>query len=417
MLIGATILAGPGAALAESGSGTASQPKPNATVHPKSTSQPPPPSRPGPSSPVTEPPVERQDNPWNERAGAYHGNLNRLAWGAHGELRVAEDRVRGVTDPEWFSVGRVGGFLSLHPAKQIELLGEGAWDQGTNDFSMEQLEARLLVGKSLQFHGGIFLVPLGRTNLSHEAPIYEFAERSLPATQIVGVPNPQAGLGVRGMMGKIHGWPISWEADAVTGYDDGLIMDAVGGTRVPAGRNNYGDNNGVPAAVGRLALHPSPASEIGIAAQSGRYNETVIDGVTVDNPRYVHVMVADYTGTLGGFGLFSEGAMAIIDVPPGLGTIYAERQWGASLEITRRLLEPIRASWYRTKLTGGLRLDAVDLDRAIQGDSRSRVSASLNFHRLPIGVVRLGWYYELARDRFNNKTPKAGLTVTAAAYF
>ena len=417
VLIGTASLAAAGAAPAESGSGAASQPKPAVTAHPKSTTQTPPPSRSGPLTPTTEAPVDKQDNPWNDRAGAYHGDLDRLAWGAQGELRFAGDRVRGVTDPEWFSVGRVGGFLSLHPVKQIELLGEGAWDQGTNDFSMEQLEARLLVGKSLQLHGGIFLVPLGRTNLSHEAPIYEFAERSLPATQIVGVPNPQAGLGVRGMMGKIHGWPLSWEADAVTGYNDGLIMDAAGGTRVPAGRNNYGDNNGVPAVVGRLALHPSPSGEIGIAAQSGQYNQTVLDGVTVDNPRYVHVMVADYTGTLGGFGLFSEGAMAIIDVPPGLETIYAERQWGASLELTRRLLEPVRANWYRTKLSGGLRLDAVDLDRAIQGDSRSRISASLNFHRVPIGVVRLGWYYELARDRFNNPTPKAGLTVTTAAYF
>ncbi|MGH7680919.1 MAG: hypothetical protein ACRENN_02925 [Candidatus Eiseniibacteriota bacterium] len=413
-MLGAAVLAGAGPAAAGSGSsGAATQP--TITTRPKPTT--PAPSRSGPLAPKPDAPVELQDNPWNDRVGAYHGDRNGLAWGGEGELRFAEDRVRGVTDPEWFSVGRVGGFVSLRVSKRIELLGDGAWDQGTNDFSMEELEARLLVGTRLQLHGGIFLVPLGRSNLSHEAPVYEFAERSLPATQIVGVPNPQAGLGVRGKMGRIGKWPLSWEADAVTGYDDGLVMDAVGGTRVPAGRNNYGDNNGVPAAVGRLALHPSLSSEIGFAAQSGRYNKTVLGGVTVDNPRYVHVLVADYTGTWAGFGLFSEGAMAIIDVPPGLGTIFAERQWGASLEITRRLLEPVKANWYRTKLSAGLRLDGVDLDRAIEGDSRIRASASLNFHRVPIGVVRLGWYYEMSRDRFNNETPKAGVTVTTAAYF
>jgi len=408
-------LCGVGSADAESGTGSATQPTTGSMTRPKPST--PTSTRSGPPAPKTDAPVDLQDNPWNDRVGAYHGDRNGLAWGGEGELRFAGDRVRGVTDPEWFSVGRVGGFLSLRASKRIEFLGEGAWDQGTNDFSVEQLEARVLVGSSLQLHGGIFLVPLGRTNLSHEAPVYEFAERSLPATQIVGVPNPQAGLGVRGKIGRIGGWPLSWEADAVTGYDDGLIMDAAGGTRVPAGRSNYGDNNGVPAAVGRLALHPSASSEIGFAAQSGSYNRTVLDGVTVDYSRYVHVLVADYTGAMGGFGLFSEGAMAIIDVPPGLGTIYAERQWGASLEITRRLLEPIRANWYRTKLSAGLRLDGVDLDRAVQGDSRIRASASLNFHRVPIGVVRLGWYYELDRDRFNNETPKAGITVTTAAYF
>ncbi len=374
-------------------------------------------TRPGPAPPPVASPVDNEDSPWNDRQGAYHGDLRGIAWGGQGELRFAEDRVRGVTDPEWFSVGRVGGFLSVRVSSRIHVLGEGAWDQGTNDFSMEQLEVRALVRRDLQLHAGVFLVPLGRTNLTHEAPVYEFAERSLPATQIIGVPNPQLGVGVRGIMGKIGGWPLSWEADAVTGYDDGLIMDAVGGTRVPAGRNNYGDNNGVPALVGRLALHPSTATELGLAAQSGRYNETVLGGITVDNPRYVHVVVADGTGSLGGFGLFSEAAIAIVDVPPGLGTIFAERQWGASVEVTRKLFEPIRKSWGRTRLTAALRVDAVDFDRAILGDSRSRLSTSLNFHRLPIGVVRLGWYYELARDRFNNETPKAGVTVTTAAYF
>jgi hypothetical protein len=374
-------------------------------------------ARSGPPAPPAAAPVERDDSPWDDREGAYHGTLDGLAWGGQGELRLAEDRVRGVTDPEWFSVGRVGGFLSLKAGSKVHFLVEGAWDQGTDDWSMEQLEARFLVRRDLQLHGGIFLVPLGRTNLTHEAPVYEFAERSLPATQIVGVPNPQAGLGIRGAMGKIGGWPLSWEADVVTGYDDGLIMDGVGGTRVPAGRNNYADNNGIPALVGRLAVHPSRGSEIGFAAQSGRYNRTVLGGVEVDNPRYVHVLVADWTGGLAGFDLFSEAAIAVIDVPPGLGTIYAERQWGASLEASRTLFEPIFRSWSRTRLAGALRFDGVDLDRAIQGDSRMRVSASLNFHRIPIGLVRAGWYYELDRDRFNNETPKAGVTLTTAAYF
>lgn len=388
----------------------------DATPRPAAGPTPRPAARPGPQPPAQSP-VENENSPWRDRAGAYHGDLSGLAWGGQGELRFAEDRVHGVTDPEWFSVGRVGGFLSVRLNSKIEFLGEGAWDQGPEDFSMEQLNVRALIRRDLNLHAGVFLVPLGRTNLTHDAPLYEFAERSLPATQLIGVPNAQLGAGVRGEIASIAGWPLSWEADVVTGYDDGLIMDAAGGTRVPQGRNNYGDNNGVPAFVGRLSLHPAGGSEIGFAAESGRYNQTVLAGVQVDIPRYVHVLVVDATGSLAGFGLFSEAAMAIVDVPPGLGTIFAERQWGASVEVTRPLLEPMMKSWSRTRLTGALRVDAVDFDRAIPGDSRSRLSTSLNFHRLPIGGVRLGWYYELARDRFNSETPKAGVTLTTAAYF
>ncbi len=203
----------------------------------------------------------------------------------------------------------------------------------------------------------------------------------------------------------------------MTGYDDGVIMDGVGGTRVPMGRNNYGDNNGVPALSVRVAAHPSPTAEIGLAAQSGRYNKTVLGGVTIDQSRYIHVLVADATSGFAGFHLFSEGVLALIDVPPGLEALYAQQQYGASVELTRTLLEPIFSGWTHSRLTGALRADAVDLDPSILGDSRIRLSTSLNFRQVPLGVIRLGWYYEIARDRFNNKTPKAGFTVTTAAYF
>jgi len=369
-------------------------------------------------SPIRTPPPPREEkSPWPLREAPYHGSLDRIAFGAYGELRFAEDRVRGVTDPEWFSFGRVGGFASVRLNPRFEFLSEGAWDQGTNDFSLEQADLRYRLNRSMQLHAGVFLVPLGRTNLLHDGPSYEFAERSLPATQLIGVPNAQLGIGLRGFGGTFSGWPLSYEVAVVTGYDDGLIMDAVGGTRVPMGRNNYGDNNGVPALSVRLAAHPSPTAEIGLAAQSGRYNKTVLGGVTIDQSRYIHVFVADASSRVAGFDLFSEAAVALIDVPPGLEALYAQEQYGGSVELTRTLLEPIFGGWTHSRLVGALRLDAVDLDPSIYGDSRTRLSASLNFRHVPLGVIRLGWYYEIARDRFNNVTPKAGATVTTAAYF
>jgi len=365
----------------------------------------------------TQQPVREEPSPWPLREGPYHGSLDRIAFGAYGELRFAEDRVRGVTDPEWFSVGRIGGFASARFNPRFEFLLEGAWDQGTDDFSLEQADLRYRLKPSMQLHAGVFLVPLGRTNLQHDGPSYEFAERSLPATQLIGVPNAQLGVGLRGVGGKFHGRPLSYEMAVVTGYDDGLIMDAVGGTRVPMGRNNYGDNNGVPALSVRVAAHPSATSEIGLAAQSGKYNETVLGGVTIDRSRYIHVLVADATSGFAGFDLFTEAAVALIDVPSGLEALYAQQQYGGSIELTRALREPIFTGWTHSRLTGALRVDAVELDPSVLGYSRTRLSASLNVRHVPLGVIRFGWYYEIARDRFNNVTPKAGVTLTTAAYF
>jgi hypothetical protein len=202
-----------------------------------------------------------------------------------------------------------------------------------------------------------------------------------------------------------------------TGSSDGLLYDAPGGTRLPMGRNNYGDNNGLPALAGRLAFHPANGGEWGLAAESGPYNETKIGGVTVDGRRWVHVLVADGTTGFAGFTLAGEAGVAFIDGPPGLLGLYAEDQWGASVEATRPIWDPLFEKWKHTSLVGALRADAVDFDRGLAGDSRHRLSASLNVHRKPYAVARLGWYYELQRDRFNNETPHAGVTFPAASYF
>ncbi|MEK7348524.1 MAG: hypothetical protein AABZ94_06600 [Candidatus Eisenbacteria bacterium] len=345
-----------------------------------------------------------------------HGNPEVISWGGHGELRLGHDRVRGTSDPEWFSVGRMNGFARARLAARWRLAGEGTWDRATDDFVLERVELTYRWKRTLHAHGGIFPVPLGRTNLSHDAPRNDFAEHSLVATQLVGVPNAMLGLGVRGATGGGKR-PMTYEVDLVTGFSDGLIVDSPGGTRLPIGRNNYGDNNGLPSVVGRIEFHPSRDSEWGIAAESGPYNQTEIGGVTVDGRRWVHLIVADGATDFAGLRLAAETGIAFVDVPPGLLGLYAEDQWGASVEASRTLWDPLFGSWRQSALRVAVRADAVDLDRGLQGDSRHRVSASLNIHHRPRAVARFGWYYELQRDRFDNETPIAGLTFTAAAYF
>ncbi len=349
--------------------------------------------------------------------GPYHGKPNGLAYGGNIELRFAEDRVRGVSNPEWFSVGSVGGFFvaQIHP--RVRFAWEGAWDRGADDFSMESAYLDFQLRGPTHMHAGIFLAPLGITNLRHEAPLDEFEEHSFVATQIIGVPNAELGVGIYGSRRTGRGATMTYEIDVVTGYNDGLVMDSPGGTRIASGRSNYGDNNGAPALAARIAYLPSPTTEIGLAAQSGKYNETEVGGVTVDQSRYVHVVVADGVTMLAGFRVLGEAAVAMIDVPPGLGTLFAERQWGASIQADRVMLRPFVRSWRTSSLTAAIRADAVDLDRAVLGDSRSRLSMSLNLRPRAASVLRLGWYYEVERDRFNNPKPMAGVTVGVGSYF
>jgi hypothetical protein len=347
----------------------------------------------------------------------YHGSLESIAWGGHGELRFGYDLTAGVSNPDWFSVNRVSGFLLAKLGSKLRLGGQGAYDRAADKFVTERAELILSVRRVMDAHAGIFLAPLGRTNLDHDSPQYEFGERSLVATQIIGVPNAELGAGVRGAGSMSQTFPFTYEVDLVTGYDDGVIMDASGGTRIPAGKNNYGDQNGLPAMAGRIALQPSVDTEIGLAMQTGPYNQTDAGGAGIDQSRWLHLVVADGETRWGGFLLSAEGAYVSIDVPPGLRDLYAEQQWGASVEAARLLRRPIFNAWRGTSLSAALRVEKVDFDTRIPGDSRMRVNASLNVRPHPYAVIRTGWYYEWSRDRFDNLTPLGGLTLTVASYF
>jgi hypothetical protein len=344
----------------------------------------------------------------------YHGNRDAISFGGHGELRFGHDREAGVSNPDWFSVGQAGGFVQARVHPRVLLAMKGAYDRGQDDFTLERASVEFRTGGSLRIHAGVIPAPLGMTNASHDAPASEFAERSLVATELVGVPYSELGIGVAG---RAVSGALSYEVDLVTGYDDGIVMAGAGGTRVPSGRNNYGDQNGALALASRVAWSPGAGAEIGLGAQSGRYNRTEISGVTVDQGRYAHLFVLDGATALAGFRLFSEAALALVDVPPGLEGIYAERQWGVSAEAGRTLLQPLVGGWKRSKLTASLRTDAVDRDARARGDSRARVTASLNLRHASRAVVRVGWYYEVRHDRFDNRTPLGGLTLTAASYF
>ena len=349
--------------------------------------------------------------------GPYHGDVRGLAFSLQGQLRFGHDVTAGVAEPEWFTVSRASGigFARLH--SRLGFFGGAGYDHAHDDFVVERAELIGRVRNGLHAHAGIFLAPLGQTNLHHDIPAANFDARSLVATDLVGVPHAQIGAGVLGERAMRGGRKLSYELDAVTGYDDGMVMDATGGTRVPEGRNNYADNNGSIAAVGRVAVRVSPHTGIGLAAQSGIYNTTELGDVQVDESRWAHVVVLDGNAMIAGCDVFAELGAGLVDVPEGLESLYAQTQLAASVEVTRTVFAPASRSWRGLSFDVAGRADAIDFDRDVAGDSRHRVSLSFNVRQVPAAVLRLGWYYEIARDRFDNDTPTAGLNVTLASYF
>lgn len=349
--------------------------------------------------------------------GPFHGSPQGVTYGGNAEIRFGHDRVAGVSKPDWLSFPRISAFAATRVSPSVSVFGEAAYDHGVDELTLEQVSLEVQIGRSLYAHGGVILLPLLRANFEREAPLREFSEPSMVAEELVGVPSSQMGVGLRrvGSSGKGAAW--SYEIDFVAGYDGGLVDEAPLGTRIAEGRNATGDNNGLPSLAARVAYRTGPSTEFGLGVTGGPYNTTEIEGVKVDQSRMLYLFAGDAVTTLGRFRVTAQAAMASIDVPPSLVGIYAESQWGASLEISNPLFAPVLHSWKNSSLTAALRLDAVDFDRDVAGDSKSRLSANLNLRPAERGVVRGGWYYQIRRDRFDNQIPSAGLAASLAIFF
>jgi hypothetical protein len=68
-------------------------------------------------------------------------------------------------------------------------------------------------------------------------------------------------------------------------------------------------------------------------------------------------------------------------------------------------------------MTGALRLDVVDFDRDLAGDSIRRMTLGLNFRTTPESVVKLAFARGESRDRFDNLARDARLQLSVASYF
>jgi len=349
--------------------------------------------------------------------GPYHGRSDVFAFGGHGEVRFGHDRERGIENPEWLSFPRLEAFALARIHRRAQLVVDAAYDRTMDQLILERGLIDVRVAPSWSVHAGVMLPPLGRANREHQSPRAEFSDRSLVASDLVGAPVSMFGIGIHGLRGGAGLPAMTYELDIVNGYDDGVVTEASPGTRIPSGRNSAGDNNGMPALAGRLAIRPHPGSEYGVAAYTGQYNTTEVEGATVDDARYLHMTVLDATTMVSGFRVSGEAGLAIIDIPPALRAIFPEQQWGAAVEVSRGLFRPLIAAWRTSSLSLAIRGDAVDFDRTIPGDSRSRLTAALNIRPSDRAVVRGQWFYEVTRDRFDNDAPAAGVAASGAIYF
>ncbi len=340
----------------------------------------------------------------------------RTAVGGYVDLQARYSRVDGVKEEFTFLAQRFNLFFASQVSDFIRFAAELEFEDGAEEITLEFAAVDFLISRALAFRAGMILTPLGRFNLSHDSPLNEFTDRPLVSTQIFGVALSEPGIGALGIFPVGSSGRITYQVYAVNGFDDDLITVS-DGTRIPEGRRNFEDNNNSPSFVGRVAWSPRIGIELGASLHTGPYNVFQLDGMEIDQKRNLTIWVLDLEADFLGIRWEGEGGQARIDVPAGLLGIFAERQQGfyfqGMWDFGRQWIRTMPKSFF----SAGARVEVVDLDADISGDSVKQISLGFNFRPTGETVFKFNYVRGRARDRFNNPSDFADFLFSVATYF
>lgn len=333
----------------------------------------------------------------------------------------------GVTEGFSMELRRFNLFLFSQVSSRVRFLSELEFEHGTEEIALETALIDFRVGPSLVLRGGIILAPLGFLNQNHDSPRWDFVERPLVTTGIIPSTLSEVGFGAYGRVAS-GALIFSYDAYLTNGLGDGVIENELGRTDIASGKDEeqFGeDNNGSPALSGRIAVRHTGLGEVGISYHGGYYNSFRVEGVEVDDRRWLGIAALDFGGSVGPTKVRGEVAYATIDVPPSLVEVFGDAQWGGYLDVILPIWRPRFRGYQDAVVSAGLRLEKVDYNmgtfsstgRGI-GDEVTAVVPSVSFRPSPGTVFRLNYRYHWSRDFPGNATVHmAGLQLGFATYF
>ncbi|MFQ5862087.1 MAG: hypothetical protein ACE5IC_03095 [Candidatus Brocadiales bacterium] len=300
-------------------------------------------------------------------------------------------------------------------AAEIEFEHGGASDRGglTTDESdkldgevkLEFATVDFLLRDEVNFRAGIILVPLGKFNLVHDAPLQDLIDRPLVDQKIIPTTLSQAGMGFFGTFYPTELSKLDYEIYATNGFGDEITgKDGLRGARL----FRYDrDNNNSPAIVARIGFSPFLGLEFGGSVYYNKYSSTGSDHFTIT--------ALDFAYQRGPFELVGEGAYVGIergkdvkinnsDVPSSMFGYYIEPRYHFMPEFIHNLAPTIFREDSTFTLVG--RWDSIDTgQRSEVSDVRAqrlgRATVGLNFRYTEDTVFKVDYQWNIEHSQEN----------------
>jgi hypothetical protein len=160
-------------------------------------------------------------------SGLANGSTDVVGYGeaAYSKFRQSGD---ATADQARFVFGfnhRFDERLTLHTEVEVEHAVVSSEDAG--EAEIEQAWVNYKLNDGVNFKGGLFLIPIGILNETHEPPTYYGVMRNQVETRIIPTTWRELGGGVHGVFGE----GFRYDVGVTTNFDSGKLDDPLTGTR------------------------------------------------------------------------------------------------------------------------------------------------------------------------------------------
>jgi hypothetical protein len=332
----------------------------------------------------------------------------------------------------------------------------------TSEVSLEFASIDYLVNDKLNFRAGVLLLPVGKFNLLHDAPLRDLTERPLVTQLLYGAVLSETGAGAYGTFYPSRQSKLDYEVYVTTGYNGfgncqagssqanslstagGNCANTITESRGVAGARQRVspigggfDNNNGKSVVGRLAFSPFLGAEVGGSGYYGTYDPF--------GQRHIGIAAVDWTLVRGPFEVIGESIWTYVEdnakridgsvctnvtgsISGNLnGHLCPQRMQGYYIQGNYHFLPQwmtrLAPSFFRPEIstfTAMVRWEQVNtnLDQPDGLGQLQRATFGLNYRPTEDTVFKVDFQYSPeAIDRNSNRIHDRAILLSAATYF
>ncbi len=282
-----------------------------------------------------------------------------------------------------------------------------------------------LIRDWLNMRAGLILVPLGKFNLVHDAPLQDLVDRPLVDQFIIPTTLTQAGMGFFGSLYPTEMSKLDYEIYATNGFGNNINPTTNGLRGARLFRYDF-DNNQSPAVVSRVAFSPFLGLEFGGSVMYNKYESI--------GSEYFTIPALDFVYQKGPFELVGEGAYVDFErgkdiktdttkrrIPSSMFGYYIEPRYHFMPKFLQDFAPKIFTDRSTFTLTG--RWEQVDLGQ-ISGSSGAeggranrmdRATIGLNYRYTEDSVFKIDYQWNIEHSK--NHTDNNAFIFGWATYF